>query len=1058
MKRRVLLEFLERLFPKKEIVMSFLLIPLMVSMVYAQSITVSGTVIDDEGLPLPGVSVTVKGTRTATQTNEKGEYRINVPGRSSVLTFSFIGFTNQDATVGSRTKVDIKLLPTVNKLDDVVIVGYGTQVKRDVTGSIASVSAEAIEERVPTNIFEALQGASPGVRVTGDSGAPGAESQIFVRGVSSLSEGGGAPLYVVDGVALDNINGISPNDIQNIEILKDAASASIYGARSANGVVLITTKRGQEGKPKIDLNYIRSYSSLANKLPQANRLGREIFDMSRQNFLGVTAQRSDSTNYDANNDNDYQDLITQTGARDQVDFSISGGAKGLTYYSGLQYLSNDGIIVSSYNKRLTFRTNVDYSPTSKIKLSTRVNFGYENWNNIDEGKSIGQASERPPQFALYLPDGSFIYDAGGRKHPLGELLLRTDERTRYQGVFSQAFDYKIATPLTFHIDASADVRLTRREQFSSALLETTNPSSALDNTSLPRVLQGNATLTYKKTYNKAHNLSGLLGTNIIDRQSREINMAGKAHISELVRTFNSVSQKTLTDVYTDGSGSSLFGFFGRVGYDYKGRYYVNATFRRDASSRFGDANRWGNFPAISGGWRISDERFMSWSKKFLTDAKLRASWGIMGDQDLGDFDSRNSLQVGKFFYNGVAGVQTGSQLGNPGLKWAQQEQINLGLDLSFFNGRATLTGDYYVKETKDLLYNLALPSEIGYTGGSRINFGSMRNNGVEIDLSTYPIRSKSFQWQSALNWSYNRNKITELKANNDNFQNLWLLEVGQEAGQFIGYKYMGIYEYDESNAYTPDFKTRLIPEFEKDEYGNTKLNKNLQPTFVRYLMPDGTPYAGDANAVGKMYAGGSLLRGGDIIWDNLPDANGAYNGSIDNADRQILGSGIPRHTLGFNNTFNYRKFSFSMNLFGSFGNKVYNERARNNAQFSSTNVTPFPNVIRDLWKYPGQITTQYRHGSGGPDNVRQNGSYFLEDGSFIRLQTVRLSYDIPTSVSKRVLARSLNVYVYSNSLATWTSYSGLDPEVNQNSVLTPGRDTGRYPRKREFGLGLVSSF
>jgi outer membrane receptor protein involved in Fe transport len=426
---------------------------------------------------------------------------------------------------------------------------------------------------------------------------------------------------------------------------------------------------------------------------------------------------------------------------------------------------------------------------------------------------------------------------------------------------------------------------------------------------------------------------------------------------------------------------------------------------------------------------------MGWSKKFLTDAKFRVSWGITGQQEIGDFDALNQLVFGNYFYNGLSGVQTSSRLGNPNLKWEEQEQTDFGLDLNLFNGRISFTGDYYIKNTRDLLNDRQLPAEIGFTDNARVNLGSIQNKGIELEVSAYPFRKSSFSWQTSVNWTRNRNKITDLPGGDYIYQNLWYVGEGKEPGQFFGYKHLGIYEYDESNAYTDDYKIRLIPQIKKDADGNVVLDKDLKPTVLGYTYPNGTPYAGTPN---KIKNNGAVAKGGDVIWENLPAEDGTLNGEISIEDRQILGSGLPKWTIGFNNTFNY-------------------DLARNNAQLSSSNVTPFPNWINDSWKYPGQITEVYSR-DRATDNMRTNGSYFLEDGSFIRLQSVRLGYQVPPKLSKKALMRNLNVYLYSNNLATWTAYSGFDPEVEQQRVLAPGRDTGKYPRRREIGFGLSSSF
>lgn len=1057
MKKRVLLDFFQKLIFKKKLLMGLLVIPLLVAVAYAQTISIRGTVKDETGLSLPGVAVTVKGSSIATQTDVNGNFTINVPSTAAVLQFRYLGFSNQEVTVGGRTTLNVTLKEDIGKLDEVIVIGYGSIPKRDNAGAISSVSQKTIEQRVPINVFDALQGAAAGVRVASDSGAPGDESSISIRGASTLSEDGGRPLYVVDGVQVDNINGISPSDIQSIEILKDAASTAIYGARAANGVILITTKRGEEGKPRLQLNYIRSYSNLAHKLPQANRLEREGFDQSNlPTRFGLYPIFDDSTAFSRNNDWDYQDLITQTGVRDQIDFNVSGGAKGLTYYTGVQYLDDVGIILSSYNKRFNLRTNVDYKPSEKVTLSTRINFGYQDINRINDGRVLSQAAQRPAQFPLYLPDGTPIYDAGGRKNPIEEARLRKDLRQVYTGIIYQSLDYKFTPSLAFHVDGSATLDAGRDNDRISGLLETTGIGEASQENSLTRRLQANAFFTYNKTLNKDHNLSGTLGLNLDESVRNNIRVEGSSFITESVETLNALELLTPSGTNTGGSENALLGFFARAGYNYKGRYIVNATIRRDGSSRFGSDNTWGNFPSASVAWRVSDEGFMGWSKNFLTDAKFRATWGITGNENIGNYESRVQYVFGETFYNGISGVTPSARLGNSGLLWEEQEMADVGLDLTLFGGRLAVNTSFYTKTTKNLLSEQPLPREIGFTDNARINAGSLRNQGVELEISSFPIRNtnKNFIWQSNLNLGFNKNTIVDLPGENYILNNIFIVNEGQEAGQFYGYKYLGVYAYDESNAYTTDYRTRLIPQFELDQSGNVIIGNNLKPTLLGYTLPDGTPYTGQVN---QLTVGGAVSRGGDAIWQDLPDENGNLNGDISNEDRQILGAGIPKFTAGFQNSFTFKQFTFSFFMFGSFGNQIYNDFARGNAQFSSTNVTPSPYFIRNLWKYPGQITDVYSR-ERALNNSRPGNSFFLEDGSFIRLQTVRFAYQMPENISRRIFTKNLSLYVYSNNLATWTSYSGFDPEVNQRNVLEPGRDNGRFPRRREFGLGLNASF
>jgi len=1024
---------------------------LFINGVFSQ-ITIKGKVTGQDGKGIEGTTVNVKGTQTSVVTNTTGDYSIKVPGPNSVLVFSFVGFTTKAEKVGTRTVISPTLMASASDLDQVIVIGYGTQKKRDVTGAISSISAKSIEEKQPVSIFDAIQGAAPGVRVMSTSGAPGEESGITIRGLSTLSDEGVKPLYIVDGVPMDNLNTINPNDIQSIEILKDAASAAIYGSRSANGVILVTTKRGSSAKPQITLGYLRSYNTLSNRISQANRLEREMYD--QRSKLGLDPHRDDSTSFSKNTDNDYQALITQTAVRDQVDLGIMGGNKTLNYFSSLQYLDETGIVITSYNKRFSLRTNVEYNPSSKFNMSTRLNFSYQTKNNINEGNVIQQSLQRPPGMALFFPSGEYIYFNGGRRNPLAEAYLRNNISKIYKGVLYQGFDYKPFADLTFHADASADIQLNRTSSFASKFLSSSNPpiSSGGDRTQIPTRLQGNLLVTYQKKFNGVHNLTAMAGMNVEKNRIDEANIEGTFFVTEAVQTLNAAGQYDLSNLYSQASASSLVGFYSRLGYDYKGKYLVNATIRRDGSSVFGATNRWGNFPSVSVGWRISDEKFMDRFKGVLTDAKVRASWGTTGNQGIGDYDAAQQFVFGSYFYNGVSGVRTNSRMGNGALKWEQTIQTDLGLDLSFLGGRISFTGDYYKKVTSDLLYDDPLPYEIGFSK-ARVNRGGIQNVGIELMLTAYPIRTKDFSWQSTVNWATVKNTITSLPT--DYIDDIWSVEQGKEAGNFFGYKYLGIYQYDQSNAYSEDYSVRLIPQFQKDAQGNVVIEKNMEPVLLGYTTPDGKPYTG---VVKQLTTNGVVSQGGDVIWQNLPDAKGVYNGDIGNEDRQFLGHGQPRWSMGWSNYFTYKQFSLSFNFYGNFGGSIYNQNRRNLASFSNSNTTPDSYFIQNMWKYPGQITDTYRGGDKKADNMRRGGSQYLEDGSFVRLQSVRFGYKLPERLSNKVAMKVLNIYIYGTNLLTWTDYTGFDPEVAQNSVLKPGDDTGRYPRRRELGMGINITF
>jgi TonB-linked SusC/RagA family outer membrane protein len=1027
---------------------------LLATQAQAQDINVKGNVVGAEDKsPMPGVSVVVKGTTTGITTDLDGNFRLKIPASAKTLVFSFMGMETQEVAIAGKTTFEIELSSTTVGLDEVIVVGYGTQKKRDVTGAITSIDNKMIEKRQAVNVYDVLQGEAPGVLVVSNSGAPGDDNTIRIRGTSTF-EGGVNPLYVVDGVPLSDISSINPNDIKSMEILKDAASAAIYGSRSANGVIIITTKTGEEGRAKVDVRYLQSYNMLSRKIPQANAFERKLFE-NRAN-IDLFTNANDSLGISTNASNDYQDVITQIGKRKQLDLSVSGGSQKLKYFTSLGFLDETGIVLNSFNKRLSGRINSDFQATDKLKFTSRVTYSYQNTNKINEGRVIQQAMQRPPQFILYYPDGTLAYDIGGRKNPIAEAYYRENDYKIFNIGIYQMLEYKFNKYLKLQADVNGNFALSRRNYFNSALLTTTTPQIADggDETDFGRNIAGEAYLTYNREFKKKHSVSAVLGTIAEDWYDEAMNFKGSNYVTEDVNTMNAIQALDLAGTTTSGASHSMVGFFGRLSYSYKGKYLFNSNIRRDGSSRFVN-QRWGLFPSASLGWRISDEKFMKWSKKYLKDAKLRASWGVTGNQNIGNYESLNLYTFGSFYYQGISGVNTSNSFGNPDLKWEQTTQTNLGADLTLLDGRLVVNADYYVKTTDGLLYSSLMPSELGYST-IKVNFGSIENKGYEINLTGYPIQKKDFTWQTSLNFSVNKNKIVSLAGGDYVSNSAWLVATGQPIGQFYGYKALGVYQYDESNAYTKDFTQRLNPYFQRDKDGNVMIQENGRPILKGYTYPDGKDFGWNAatNPIYQLKVGSAPFVGGDMIWDNVD-----HNGVIDDKDREVLGKGLPSWFGGWNNTVNYKRFTLSFSFYVNWGNQIYNNAKYVLTTYSTSNVTPQPYEIYNAWRFQGQITDVPTPQKGTVQNTsRELSSAFLEDGSFIRLRNLRFSYQLDNKIAKKFYVQGLTAYIYGNNLLTWTNYTGFDPEMGGGNVLNPGKDSGSYPRKREIGFGINLNF
>lgn len=1032
----------------------FMLVLFQVMSVWGQEITARGKIVDQNGEPLIGVTVVAVGDDNGVISDVDGNFTLKCV-RGAKLRFSFIGYSDvEQVTLGDFMKIVMK--EDVQALDEVVVVGYGTQKKRDITGSITSVSASTIQEKQPVDVYQALQGAAPGLQISNNSGAPGATGTMLIRGASTMGSGVN-PLYIVDGVPVSSISDINPSDIESLEVLKDAASAAIYGSRSAAGVIIITTKRGEEGTPiRVSAKYNHSIKTLDHKLDQANAFDRFIFERRVNPGTSLWKTSNDSLHPNFMADNDYQDLVTRAAHTDQIDVNISGTKNKVRYYTSLGYLNQQGIVINSWYKRLTTRTNVDYQATDNIKFLTRFNVSYTNRNNINTGQVLQQAMKRPPSMALYFPDGSYIYNNGGQFNPIADAYERINETTAYNFQLYQGAEIKLFKYLTWNGNVQGNYSISRVDGLVPANLTALGVTTGNNTASLARKLAAETYLNYNQDFGD-HNVNAMFGASVEDWYDEGFRLYGSNYVSESIISSNAQEVKDLANTYSSFSDHAMAAFFGRFGYSYKSRYIFSSNIRYDGSSRF-VGKRWGLFPSASAAWRFSDESFFQWAKPILTDGKFRVSWGMTGNERVGNYDAINTYSIGNY-YNGSMTVTQKSQIANVDLSWEATEQTNLGLDLTFLDGRINFTADYYVKNTHDLLAVENMPSELGVTS-MRVNFGKIQNKGVELSVTAYPVQTRDFSWQTSFNYTHNKNEVKELAGGIPYVEGgKYWIEEGSPLGQWYGWRYQGIYATDEANAYVKNgdgsFGERLTPVYQTDpnNYGNIVYGTNGKPIFSHYETSNGQRYDGE---VGQMTTYGQVLKGGDVIWDDVD-----HDGVIGDKDRQILGEGLPTWYIGWSNNFNYKNFALSFSFYGSFGNKIYNQQRRSLNQYSSSNVTPMKSDIYKMWKYQGQITEGYSGAKAttGVVNARELSSYYLESGDYIRLTNIRLSYTLDKKWAKFLKVNDLSVYVYGNNLLTWTDYTGYDPSsISNSNVLQPGIDNGRYPTAKEYGFGLNVNF
>jgi TonB-linked SusC/RagA family outer membrane protein len=1010
----------------------------------AQVIKLSGAVTDAKGDPLPGVSVKIKGTATGVSTNNDGKYSLTASGSTSIVVFSYIGFIAQEQTIGSKSQINVKLLEDESSLNEVVVTGFGQKVaKKDLTGAVATVSSKQIAERQPVNLAEALQGQAAGLLVTTDGGDPSGQGTIQIRGASSINAGNG-PLYVIDGITSENADFINPMDIEDVQILKDASSASIYGARGANGVIIITTKRGKDGKANVSASYNNVFGKLAHKLHTLSSDELRLYRSMRGGSIGSGAN-PDSLNPYTNADNDFQDLLFRTSDRKVLALNIGGGQKGSTYFASVNYTDDQALVLNSSLKRLQTKLNVESKLGTKLTLSNNLSFAYQTGNEIPVGTSAKQVFEKNPWTSIYRPDGSLAGYVESKRNPVAYALLVDDVDNNFTVQYNTKADLQVAKyfKLTGLFNAQLDNKTNKT--FSPSSLTSGGTGTATgSNTFNKRIYwEGQTYLNYNRTFGKDHAVTGLLGFTSERNRNDGYTIAMFNYLSEAINT-SDAGTIDLTKTRTSASATTSAAAFLRGNYSYKGKYIIQANYRKDGSSRFGSANKWGDFYSASAAWRLSDEAFMSFSKGWLDDAKLRLSYGQLGNDAIDPYKEQNIIEFGNYNYNDLYSASESLTMGNPNIRWETVRTSNIGTDLTFFKGRIGLTVDYYEKTTLDLLYKNEIPKETGKSS-STINLGNIKNTGFEFAINATPVNTEDFTWNTMFNMSFQKGKIIEL-ANGVPYTagNIFILNEGGRIGDMFVYKNLGVYQYDASNAYTPE-GLRLTPDVSTLFTGTDGIG-----TASRYLL-NGQEYTG---TIKRRTNGTYVMRGGDTEWLDVNN-----DGTIDDRDIVIGGNGVPDYYFGFSNNFRYKRFSLNLLFNGQVGNEVYNSVANGQNTGSSTYSPPTYEMTQNSWWKAGDVA-KYPNILKKDDNGNiRNGynSLYIEDGTFIRLQSARLSYAFNPKLTNKISLKNANVFIYGTNLATWTNYSWYDPEFTANA-LTPGVDGGKYPRRRELGFGINVNF
>lgn len=1008
-----------------------------------KNLNVSGVITDKTGEPLIGVTIMLEDAKRGTTTDLDGKYSLeDVPSNARLLINS-IGFAPERISVNNKTVIDVVMVEDLKQLEDVVVIGYGSANRRDITGAISSVSSEKMESQSPVNIMDAVQGQVAGVEIVSGSGAPGEGSNVRVRGTATF-EGGAKPLYVVDGVIYDNIDDLNPDDIASMEVLKDAASAAIYGSRSANGVFLITTKQGEKGseetKTSIKVKYLRSYSTLTRKMSKANAFERKYYDLKRRelsnNAYGYDI--TDSLAFFQNQDNDLQELLFQTAIKDEVNLTASGATDVFKYYLSTGLLDENGIIVNSGYSRLTSRVNAEYIPNKKLTVGTKTSFSISNRDGISESTVLRQAIERIPHWAIFQPDGSYTPNILNRQNPYAVAMTDINKRQQYKLTFYEYLTYKLTDKLVFNTNVQGDFDTYRSQNFRpQPQLNSTEVTTGEDYSKIKYGWTNENYLSYKNTFNKNHNVEGMIGGSFFWERFEYIQLVGLNYSTDEIYTLNAASGFDAAESYSSIIDHRIASLFGRASYNFKGKYLFNANLRYDGSSRFGRANRWGAFPSGSAAWRFSDEKFLRILKPLVYDAKIRVSYGITGNEQIADY-SGILLYSPDYIYDGIAGIAA-SNLAYDDLSWEETSQFNTGLDLSLNKGKIRVVFDYYNKLTDRLLNQVELPKETGFASMYK-NVGAMSNEGLEFSLGLDLINKKKLKWDVDFNIATNEARITTIadgipfyRGDNDAIY----IQEGSRLGEFYGYKYQGIFAYDESNAFTDNWEA-LTPVF--DENGS----------FQQYTL-NGEVYSGTVNQ--KKASNGDILKGGNVdFYDKNKD------GYINVLDKELIGCAQPDFFGGISSNLTYDRFTLSVSLYYSVGGDIYNWADEKRNTFKENGKTPSPEAIANMWTKQGDQAL-YAAPIVNEHNMLAPSDFYFEDASYVKLKNVKFEYKLPRKIARKVFLQSASVNIYGKNLLTFTNYKGYDPEfANANDPLSIGIDTFRYPRKREYGFGIDLRF
>lgn len=1025
---------------------------------------ISGVIVDADNMDvLPGVIITSKQSKVSTVSKSDGSYSLSV-AKTDTLIFNLLGFFQQTVPINNKPVVDVKLKTAITTLENVVVIGYGTSRKEDLTGAVAVVNMNDLNKAPVASLTEGLAGRIAGVNVSANGGQPGDEMNIVIRGGNSLTQDN-SPLYVIDGFPLEGaaIDAINPNDIESVTVLKDASATAIYGSRGANGVIIIETKKGKEGMPRVVYDASYGVQQVVESMDMMNPYEFVKYQIelspTAMTDMYLTNQNKTLDDYKNIKGVDWQSMLFQSASWNRHNLSLTGGSKTTKYAISGSILNREGVIINSGYDRKQGRISLTQDVNKKLKIAGNVNYS----KIKDFGERVSSEDLNTNTFSTFLlyrawgyrpisssviaaqEDGTFDYEdflddlldpeiSDSRINPIVSTRNVIRDRERSNLKMDGSLSYSITNDLVLRVLGGYSSNVAISESFNNSKTFRGFPSANNVNglngsySSLgTQDFQNSNTLTYSKKIGRTHNFGATVGYTY---QTRSLKSYGfdVVNVPYEELGLSGMDFGIPNTVNSRYSKNKLQSYLGRLNYTYKSKYIFTGTFRADGSSKFSPDNQWGYFPSGAFAWRFINEKFVKNNFKFISDGKLRLSHGLTGNNRINDAAIFTSLSqpYSAYYPSGNNTPDIGitiSDFGNKDLRWETTAQTDLGLELGFIKNRVNLEIDLYRKKTSDMLLYANVPRSSGFSKIYK-NIGKMQNEGLEISLNTVNINSKNFKWRSDINISFNRNKVLELAEDeqtllssvgwNSSWNNtfLYAAKVGEPVAAFYGFVWEGNYQYED---------------FDIDLAGDYKLKKNIAD-----------------NGIDR-----DNIKPGDVKYK---DMNG--DGALNDEDLTVIGKALPTHFGGFNNNFSYKNFNLNIFFQWNYGNEIYN----GNRMAFEGNVNGVLNINQfasyaDRWSPENTGSENARAGGNGPVGVYS--SKHIEDGSFLRLKTISLEYALPKKIVSKLRMLDISAYVSAQNLYTWHNYSGIDPEVSvRNSTLTPGFDFSSYPISRNITFGV----